>query len=166
MYQKLNEKTKNYEIISDKLTFLLRKKKNLEREINLMLSNPTDLPSSITERTKSQPKMRNQPNISLEKNQNFGLYTERNEFFEEENIQKLKNQLKAEKTKKSKRSKNISQDFTTKKNERTPDEKKRNATDISRSHCKNQKDCTRHQKSYRFDLEDATAKEIEILDNV
>lgn len=166
LFGKLNEKTKQYELITEKLTSLFKKKKALERQINLMLSNPSELPINTNERTKSQPKMRKQPNISIEKGQISGLYTERNEYIEEDYVQRLRNQLNVNKTKKSNHEKSISHDFTTKKTERTELSFIEDGKEHNKSKCKNQRECSRHQKSYRFNLEDASAKDIELLDTV
>ena len=98
----------------------------------------------------------------FEKTGNFCL-TDRIIDNSDEIVMKLNNTLN--KTKKSRHEKCASNDFTLKKaSNGMIDEEDLNKSKVIR--CKNNKECTRHQKSYRFNLEDASAKEIELFENV
>ncbi len=167
--QKYKEKTRNFELIKEKTSNLLTKKSLLEKHIKSLFSEEKD--DNFDQRSKSVPKTRE----IEKKGRNICLTDRIIENTDEIGLMKLNNtMMNMNKTKKSRHEKCASNDFTLKKSSNGMIEEKSSygmneEEELNKSkviRCKNNKECTRHQKSYRFNLENASAKEIELFENV
>lgn len=150
LLQKFNEKTSQLQLIQDKSTQLHRKKKFLQRQINIFLS---DIDEVSKQRAVSAPKKRENLDLSsMNKTQNDYLLTDRS-IINQTNKNRQKNE------------KSILHDMTIKKHDlNLGDCSIKNQSKYN--NCNNNKECPRHQKAYKFNLEEASTKEIELFDNV
>ena len=145
--QKFNEKTSQLQLIQEKSNQLHKKKKFLQRQINILLS---DIDEVSKQRAYSVPRKRENLDLSMHKSQNEHYLTDRS-FTNPNN--------------KTKHEKSVSHDMTIKKHElNLGDCSMRNQT--KSNNCNNYKECPRHQKAYRFNLEEASSKQIELFDTV